>query len=69
MSWPVGGSLMVEPTESEPKKELDRFIRSMRSINDEIQYIINNNIDQDRNVLKNAPHNAKKLISTEWNEN
>jgi len=69
MSWPVVGSLMVEPTESEPLSELDRFINSMKSIRNEIKYIIDNKLDQNVNVLKNAPHNAKSVTKNDWNYN
>jgi len=69
MSWPVVNSLMVEPTESEPLSELNRFITSMKSIRNEIRYIIDNQLDQNNNVLKNSPHNAKFVTKNEWNYN
>jgi glycine cleavage system protein P-like pyridoxal-binding family len=56
MSWPVPGTLMVEPTESEPKKELDRFIEAMVHIRAEIADIEEGRIDKSDNPLKNAPH-------------
>ena len=55
MSWPVAGTLMVEPTESEPKDELDRFCDAMLSIRAEAQDIIDGKIDAENNPLKNAP--------------
>ena len=62
MSWPVSGTLMVEPTESETKAELDRFCDAMLGIRQEISDIENGNIDQDNNPLKNAPHTIEDLI-------
>merc|ERR1712100_37502 len=56
MSWPVPGTLMVEPTESEDLAEIDRFCNAMISIRAEIQDIIDGNADTDNNLLKNAPH-------------
>jgi len=66
VSFPVPGTLMVEPTESEPKDELDRFCDAMIQIRKEIQEIIDGAIDKDNNVLKNAPHTATEAISSEW---
>ncbi|WP_029062682.1 aminomethyl-transferring glycine dehydrogenase [Labrenzia sp. DG1229] len=66
MSWPVAGTLMVEPTESEPKAELDRFCDAMLSIRAEAQDIIDGKIDADNNPLKNAPHTVADLVG-EWN--
>jgi glycine dehydrogenase len=65
MSFPVAGTLMIEPTESESKTEIDRFIDAMISIYDEIQEIENGSADVDNNVLKNAPHTAFELVS-DW---
>lgn len=65
MSWPVAGTLMVEPTESEPKAEIDRFIDSMLQIREEARAIEEGIIDKDNNPLKNAPHTVKDLIG-EW---
>ena len=62
MSWPVAGTLMVEPTESETKAELDRFCDAMLGIRQEISDIENGKIDQDNNPLKNAPHTIEDLI-------
>ncbi len=67
VSFPVAGTLMVEPTESEDKEEMDRFINAMKSIRNEIRAIENGNSDAENNVLKNAPHTAECLIRGEWN--
>ncbi|MGQ9620258.1 MAG: aminomethyl-transferring glycine dehydrogenase [Bacteroidales bacterium] len=67
LSFPVHGTLMVEPTESEPLQELDRFITAMKSIWDEIQEIIEGKADKDDNVLHNAPHTEKVVTSDNWN--
>ncbi|MDB2589909.1 aminomethyl-transferring glycine dehydrogenase [Candidatus Thioglobus sp.] len=65
MSFPVAGTLMIEPTESESKREIDRFITAMISIHDEIQKVIDGRWDKDNNPLKNAPHTAHEMTS-EW---
>ncbi|WP_319499054.1 aminomethyl-transferring glycine dehydrogenase [uncultured Cohaesibacter sp.] len=65
MSFPVPGTLMVEPTESEPKAELDRFIAAMLDIRREAQDIEDGKIDKDNNPLKNAPHTVRDLVG-EW---
>ena len=62
MSWPVAGTLMVEPTESEPKGEIDRFCDAMISIRREAQDIIDGRIDAENNPLKNAPHTVRDLV-------
>lgn len=62
MSFPVPGTLMIEPTESESKEELDRFIEAMRSIYDEVQDVINGKLDKINNPLKNAPHTLADLM-------
>lgn len=67
MSWPVAGTLMVEPTESEDKEELDRFCEAMISIRKEIQDIEEGRLDIRVNPLKMAPHTQKQTISSEWN--
>lgn len=67
VSFPVHDSLMVEPTESESKEELDRFVEAMISIHKEIDEIASGMADKTDNVLKNAPHTAKRLISSDWN--
>jgi glycine dehydrogenase len=66
LSFPVHGTLMVEPTESEPLSELNRFIDAMISIYNEIMEIKNGLADENDNVLKNAPHTAQVVISDEW---
>jgi glycine dehydrogenase len=66
MSFPVAGTLMIEPTESESKREIDRFITAMISIHDEIQKVISGEWDKDDNPLKNAPHTAHEMAG-EWN--
>ena len=65
MSWPVPGTLMVEPTESEPKSELDRFCDAMIEIADEIEAVRSGQSDPANNVLVNAPHTAADLVG-EW---
>ena len=66
VSFPVAGTLMVEPTESESLKELDRFAEAMINIRNEIQEIEDNIYTFDDNVLKNAPHTAYQAISDNW---
>ena len=66
MSWPVNGTLMVEPTESEPKAELDRFIEAMVAIRAEIRAVEQGRVDKADNPLKNAPHTAAEVMATEW---
>ncbi len=66
VSFPVAGTLMVEPTESEPREELDRFCEAMIQIRREIQQILNGSSDPRDNVLKNAPHTAEALTASDW---
>ena len=66
MSFPVAGTLMVEPTESEGLAELDRFVDAMISIRQEIAQVESGQCDKNDNVLKNAPHTAKMLLAEEW---
>jgi glycine dehydrogenase len=66
VSFPVHDTLMVEPTESESKEELDKFCEAMIAIKKEIEEIISAKADASDNVLKNAPHTAKVLIADEW---
>jgi glycine dehydrogenase len=66
MSFPVAGTLMVEPTESEGLAELDRFVDAMIAIRAEIAQIERGERDRADNVLKNAPHTAKMLLAEEW---
>ncbi|HET55738.1 MAG TPA: glycine dehydrogenase (aminomethyl-transferring) [Ignavibacteria bacterium] len=67
VSFPVPGTFMVEPTESESKAELDRFVDAMISIRNEIREIEEGKSDKEDNVLKNSPHVAEDLISENWN--
>ncbi|EGJ30430.1 MULTISPECIES: aminomethyl-transferring glycine dehydrogenase [Moorena] len=66
VSWPVAGTMMVEPTESESKEELDRFCDAMIAIRQEIEAIESGQVDQTDNQLKNAPHTAEALMVIEW---
>jgi glycine dehydrogenase len=67
MSFPIAGTLMVEPTESESKAELDRFCDAMAAIRDEIRAVEEGRVARDDNPLKNAPHTAEAMASTAWN--
>jgi glycine dehydrogenase len=67
VSWPVPGTIMVEPTESESKGELDRFCDALIAIHAEIQAIESRQIDAQNNPLKNAPHTADMLAADNWN--
>ena len=67
VSFPVAGTLMIEPTESEDKEELDRFIEAMIKIREEIREIENGHADKENNLLKNAPHTADCIINKDWN--
>lgn len=67
MSWPVAGTLMIEPTESEDKEELDRFCDAMISIREEIAEIEEGRMDKAVNPLKMAPHTQAQVISDKWN--
>ncbi len=66
VSFPVAGTLMIEPTESEDKAELDRFIEAMICIRKEIAEIESGQADPENNTLKNAPHTADCIINKEW---
>jgi glycine dehydrogenase len=66
MSWPVPGTLMVEPTESEPLGELDRFCDAMIAIRAEIDAIADGRMDRTDNPLRNAPHTAAELLASGW---
>jgi len=66
LSFPVHGTLMIEPTESESKYELDKFIDSMMAIRDEISAVAEGKADKEDNMLKNAPHSEKELLTNEW---
>jgi glycine dehydrogenase len=67
MSFPVPGTLMIEPTESEDLAEIDRFIAAMISIHSEIQQIFNGVISVEDSALRHAPHTVETVISMEWN--
>jgi len=66
MSFPVAGTLMIEPTESESKAELDRFVDAMSAIREEIGAIEDGRMDRADNPLKNAPHTAATLLAADW---
>jgi glycine dehydrogenase len=66
LSFPVAGTLMVEPTESEPKVELDRFIDAMIAVRGEIRAVEEGKVDRDDNPLKNAPHTAAMVLAEDW---
>jgi len=66
VSFPVAGTLMIEPTESESLAELDRFCDAMLSIREEIAAVERGDVDKANNVLKNAPHTAKDITSDNW---
>ncbi|GAB4381215.1 MAG: aminomethyl-transferring glycine dehydrogenase [Salibacteraceae bacterium] len=66
VSFPVAGTLMIEPTESESKKELDRFIQAMVSIREEIKTIEKGEMLAEVSILRNAPHTATMLLSADW---
>jgi glycine dehydrogenase len=66
VSFPVAGTMMIEPTESESKDELDRFCDALIAIRKEIQDVMNGNADPRNNVLKNAPHTAEAVTADAW---
>ena len=66
LSFPVAGTIMIEPTESEPKDELDRFCDALICIHEEIMAIENGKADKNDNVLKNAPHSLPLITANEW---
>jgi glycine dehydrogenase len=66
MSFPVPGTLMIEPTESESKKELDRLCQALILIKQEILDVEEGRADRENNVLKNAPHTALEIAGDEW---
>jgi glycine dehydrogenase len=66
MSFPVAGTLMIEPTESESKAELDRFVEAMIVIRGEIEAVLKGELDAHDNPLKQAPHTLADLIGDEW---
>ncbi len=67
MSWPVAGTLMIEPTESESRAELDRLCDALIAVRKEIDDIASGKLPPDNNPLKNAPHTAAAVSATEWN--
>ncbi|MEC4893171.1 MAG: aminomethyl-transferring glycine dehydrogenase [Oscillatoria sp. PMC 1051.18] len=67
VSWPVAGTMMIEPTESESLAELERFCQAMIAIRKEIDDLATGKADLENNLLKNAPHTAETLICSEWN--
>lgn len=67
MSWPVANTLMIEPTESESKNELDRYCNALIKVREEIAAIENGKLDRKNNMLKNAPHTMDVSLSDEWN--
>jgi glycine dehydrogenase len=69
MSFPVPGTIMIEPTESEDKSELDRFCEALLNIRDEIRSIEEGRSDKKDNALKNSPHTQAMVCSDEWNHN
>jgi glycine dehydrogenase len=66
VSFPVAGTMMIEPTESEAKEELDRFCDALIAIRGEIQAVVDGKVDPKDNVLKNAPHTADAVASDVW---
>ena len=66
MSWPVAGTLMLEPTESESKAEIDRYVDALREIREEIREIVAGSSTVEQSALRNAPHTAADLVRTEW---
>jgi glycine dehydrogenase len=66
VSWPVTGTMMIEPTESEPKHELDRFCDAMISIHGEMEAIAAGKQHRQNNLLKNAPHTARQIAADKW---
>jgi len=69
VSFPVAGTLMIEPTESEGKEELDRFCEAMISIREEIEHVSTGKYPRENNILKNAPHTLDQCTSDEWQYN
>ena len=67
MSFPVAGTLMIEPTESESKAEIDRFVEALIAIRQEIQNVQDGEWPADNNPLQRAPHTLSDLTDTEWN--
>jgi glycine dehydrogenase len=68
VSFPVAGTLMIEPTESEPKAEMDRFVDALIEIRNEIREVEEGKVDKEHNVLKHAPHTASVITADEWTQ-
>ena len=66
VSFPVAGTLMIEPTESESMSELDRFCEAMMAIKSEIEEVITGKVKVDKSVLKNAPHTMQMVVNDQW---
>jgi glycine dehydrogenase len=66
LSWPVAGTVMVEPTESESQEELDRFCDALIAIREEADAIARGDMDAEDNVLKNAPHTVEEITANDW---
>ncbi|RMG57113.1 MAG: glycine dehydrogenase (aminomethyl-transferring), partial [Bacteroidetes bacterium] len=66
VSWPVPGTIMIEPTESEPREELDRFVEAMISIREEVAEVERGEADAEDNVLKHAPHTLAVITADQW---
>ena len=66
VSWPVAGTMMIEPTESEAKDELDRFCEALIYIYKEMREVADGTADREDNVLKNAPHTSKEIANDKW---
>src|ERR687889_1919416 len=66
VSFPVAGTMMIEPTESESQEELDRFCDALIAIRQEIQAVVDGTADPKNNVLKNAPHTAAAIAADNW---
>ena len=66
LAFPVAGTLMVEPTESEDLAEIDRFIEAMITIHAEIQQVANGDFTLENSPLRNAPHTAAAVVSSDW---
>jgi len=67
LSFPVHGTLMIEPTESESLQELDRFVETLKQIHQDIQNIAGGKSDMNDNILKNAPHTMNDIVTEKWN--
>jgi glycine dehydrogenase len=66
MSFPVAGTMMIEPTESEPKAELDRFCEAMIAIREEVREVEQGRVEAERSVLRHAPHTAEVVTADAW---